>query len=571
MALTVTVFVAQALSVWTLVGWFPALQPVQPMLEFVVDVGVVLPALVVLYVLPSARNIRQRQAAETALRTAQEHLVARVRERTAELTESNRKLREEAEGRQHAQKAVEFQAGLLDAVEQAVTATDCGGRVLYWNRWAQSLYGWTPSEIKGRTLGDVVTFFQPDGGRLDVLDQCRSGASWSGEVEAVRRDGARVPSYLTCSPLPGESQGYVCISFDITEWKIAQEALRDSEEKYSNLVENSPTGVFIFQNDRFLFVNPKFAELLEYSCDELLQAEPWHVVDPDDYERVREMARKRADGEPVPEEYECRLVTKTGQVRWVAMRNTLIRFRGGTATLGNVQDVTDRKRMEAQLHQLSARLLTIQEEERRRVARDLHDSLGQKLTGIKFLVEASLGKPWPRERRSAMGQLRALIPTIQDVVEEVRRISTELRPAILDDLGLLPTMAWHLREFEKAHPGVAVEQRLSAAESDVPDALRTPIFRILQEATNNLAKHSGASRMLVGLDTGDGKLRLWVQDDGAGFDPGAPPREAGSGGIGMGSMRERAEISGGSFSVSSAPGTGTTVHAEWPLEPPVSL
>jgi signal transduction histidine kinase len=294
-------------------------------------------------------------------------------------------------------------------------------------------------------------------------------------------------------------------------------------------------------------------------------------VDPDDYERVRETARKRADGEPVPDEYECRLVTKTGQVRWVAMRNTLIRFRGGTATLGNVQDVTDRKRMEAQLHQLSARLLTIQEEERRRVARDLHDSLGQKLTGIKFLVEASLGKPWPRERRSAIGQLRALIPAIQDVVEEVRRISTELRPSILDDLGLLPTMAWHLREFEKAHPGVAVEQRLSAAESDVPDALRTPIFRILQEATNNMAKHSGASRMLVGLDTGDGKLRLWVQDNGAGFDPGAPPREAGSGGIGMGSMLERAEISGGSFSVSSAPGTGTTVHAEWPLEPPVSL
>ncbi len=248
------------------------------------------------------------------------------------------------------------------------------------------------------------------------------------------------------------------------------------------------------------------------------------------------------------------------------MRNTLIRYRGGVAILGNVQDVTDRKRMEAQLHQLSARLLTIQEEERRRVARDLHDSLGQRLTGIKFLVEASLGKPWPDERRWGMGQLRNLIPTIQDIVEEVRRLSTELRPSILDDLGLLPTIAWHLREFEKAHPGIAVEQRLGAAESEVPDALRTPIFRILQEATNNVAKHSGASRLVVGLETGDGRLRLWVQDDGVGFDPGAPSRESGNGGIGMGSMRERAELTGGAFTVSSAPGAGTTVRADWPLE-----
>jgi signal transduction histidine kinase len=283
-----------------------------------------------------------------------------------------------------------------------------------------------------------------------------------------------------------------------------------------------------------------------------------------------EIARKRAAGEPAPEEYECQLVTKSGQARWVAMRNTLIRYRGSPAILGNVQDITERKRMEAAVHQLSARLLGVQEEERRRLARDLHDSLGQKLTGIKFLIEASLGETLPEERRAGILRLRALIPVIQDAVEEVRRISTELRPAILDDLGLLPTLVWHLREFAKAHPDVAVEQRLTAAESDVPDALRTPIYRILQEATNNLAKHSGAARMLVGLETGEGRLRLWIQDDGVGFEPGASAREAGRGGIGMGSMRERTELSGGSFSVRSAPGAGTTIQAEWPLDPPLS-
>jgi len=374
-----------------------------------------------------------------------------------------------------------------------------------------------------------------------------------------------------CSCLPGDEEGYVCVSFDITASKVAEEALRESEEKYSNLVENSPTGVFIYQNGLFVFVNPKFAELLEHPRDELPQVDPWTVVHPVDRDWVRELARKRAAGEPVPEGYECRLVTRTGQVRWVAMQNILIRYRGGVATLGNVQDVTERKHMEAELHQLSGRLISIQEGERRRLARDLHDSLGQTLTGIKFMVEAALGKPWPDERRSGMGSLRSLVPTIQDAVEEVRRIATELRPAILDDLGLLATMAWHLREFEKTHPSIAVSEQLTAAESDVPPELRTPVFRILQEATNNVAKYSKAAHLVVGLEKDEESLRLWVQDDGVGFDAGSPLRGDGIAGLGLGSMRERAELSGGSFAVRSTLGAGTTVEAEWPLDGPVSV
>jgi len=152
----------------------------------------------------------------------------------------------------------------------------------------------------------------------------------------------------------------------------------------------------------------------------------------------------------------------------------------------------------------------------------------------------------------------------------VRSISTALRPSILDDLGLLPTIAWHLREFERIHPGFTVEQRLAASELDVPDDLRTPIFRVLQEATTNVAKHSGASRMVVGLETAGGRLRLWVEDDGIGFRPDAPPADGRPAGVGMGSMRERTQLTGGVFSVRSAPGAGTTVTADWPLEPAVS-
>ena len=570
-AVAALVFITEHLSVWMLVERFPALAAAEPWLEVLVDIGIVLPLLVVLFVIPTARSIRQRDATERDLRSARAELEDRVRERTAELEESNRRLREESEERQGAEKAIAFQASLLDAVEQAVVATDGEGRILYWNRFAEGLYGWKASDVKGRSLADVLTFIRVDARTRELCEQCAKCVSWTGEVEAVRRDGSRFPAYLACSHRPGNSEGKLFLSFDIADWKRAEEALRDSEEKYSNLVENAPTGVFIYQDDQLAFVNPTFARLLECSRDELLQADPWSLVHADDRERMKEIARKRVAGAPVPEEYECRLITKTGQVRWVAMRNTLIRFRGGAATLGNVQDVTDRKRMETKLHQLSARLLTIQEEERRRVARDLHDSVGQTLTGIKFMVEAALGGPWPEDRRPGMERLRSLVPTIQDAVEEVRRISTELRPSILDDLGLLPTMAWYFREFEKAHPRLAVEQRLNVTESEVPAALRTPIFRILQEATNNAAKHSGARRLVIGLDEGGGRLRLRVEDDGVGFDPGAPPVEGGNGGSGLSSMRERTELSGGAFSLRAAPHAGTAIAAEWRLDPPLSV
>jgi signal transduction histidine kinase len=208
--------------------------------------------------------------------------------------------------------------------------------------------------------------------------------------------------------------------------------------------------------------------------------------------------------------------------------------------------------------------LTIQEEERRRVARDLHDSVGQKLSGIKFMVEAALGAPWPDERRSGIEQLRSLIPTIQDAVEEVRCISTALRPSILDDLGLLPTIDWHFREFGKMCPDIRVEKRLEVRETDVPAGLRTPIFRILQEASNNVAKHSRATHLNISLKVKGDSLFLRVHDDGIGFEQ-AATQQADLGGSGLSSMRERVELSGGSFSMSSVPDEGTTLEASWSL------
>lgn len=570
LALAAVVFAANVVSASAVQKWLPGLGSIEPVVDAAVDLVLVMPLLLVLFVLPTRRHLHARIASEHALRAAGDALERRVQERTVELERSNTRLRQEADHRRHAQKAVAFQASLLDAVAEAVVALDAGGHVLFWNRFAERLFGWSASEATGKGLTDLVGFVSPDGQRVDVLELCGASGGWASEVDAIGRDGARAALLLTCTDLPGATRGFVCVALDIAEWKVARDALRDSEEKYSSLVDNSPTGVFIYQDGRLVFANPRFAEILEHSREDILEADPWSLVHPHDREWVMEIARKRADGDKVPEAYECRLLTSTGRCRWVAMRSARIRYSGSMATLGNAQDITEHKEMEIKLRQLSARLLTIQEEERRRLALDLHDSLGQTLTGIKFMVEAALGDPWPEERRSAVLRLRSVVPRIQDAVEDVRRIATELRPSILDDLGLLPTINWYLRELEANHPGIAVEKRLTAAESDVPRDLRTPIFRILQEATNNVVKHSAASRLLVALETGEGRLRLSVQDDGVGFDTASAPGADGNRGVGLGSMRERAELAGGTCSLTSAPGCGATVQAEWPLDRPIS-
>jgi signal transduction histidine kinase len=200
------------------------------------------------------------------------------------------------------------------------------------------------------------------------------------------------------------------------------------------------------------------------------------------------------------------------------------------------------------------------------VAQELHDSIGQSLSAVKFMVERALEEqPVSGLTGPATGTLRTVVPVIQAAVEEVRRISMALRPTTLDDLGLLATIAWFTREFHQTYPHMEVIRLIEVEEFEVPDGLKTSIFRIMQEAMNNAPKYSQATRITVALKQVLGDLQLMVADNGVGFQPGEPPKHTGSGGFGLVSMRERAELFGGSLILTSAPGTGTVVIAQWPL------
>jgi signal transduction histidine kinase len=222
------------------------------------------------------------------------------------------------------------------------------------------------------------------------------------------------------------------------------------------------------------------------------------------------------------------------------------------------------KESEKALRLLSSRILTAQEEERKRIARDLHDSTCQTLGLIKLTCEKALAQ---MDRKTPAAEtLETLLPSIPKAIEDIRRIIQDLRPPTLDDFGLLMTLTWFCREFEETYPGIRIVEKVGLSEADIPDPLKVILYRVLQEAMNNIAKHSKANLVSVYLHKRDGDMEMTIEDNGIGFDPQPAPMEnPSSKGIGLGSMRERAELSGGTFSLESRQGSGTRIRVSWPL------
>ncbi len=235
------------------------------------------------------------------------------------------------------------------------------------------------------------------------------------------------------------------------------------------------------------------------------------------------------------------------------------------------RDILERRRAEEalreserQLRYLSAQLFRAQEEERTRVARQLRDSIGLSLNAIKYSLENTLRQVTQDD--AAKESLNAVISMTQKPLEESRRIMADLRPSMLDDLGLIVTISWLCKRFREAHPQITLDTRIELEEDAISDHLKLVVFRVLQEALENVAKHSGASRVKLSLFRQGAEILLTVRDDGGGFDL----KEALAGdeskrGLGLASMKERVMLSGGVFTLESMKGIGTTIHASWPM------
>ena len=220
----------------------------------------------------------------------------------------------------------------------------------------------------------------------------------------------------------------------------------------------------------------------------------------------------------------------------------------------------------ARLRFLSTQLIQAGEKERQRISRELHDEVGQGLTAIKFSVENAQALIEKGNSSDSLASLNRVVHLIQNTMSEARNISVSLRPASIDQLGIIATISWFCREYQKTYTGIEIDQAINLQEERVPQPLKIIIYRVLQESLTNIAKHSNARNVSISLGTRNGRLNLSVEDDGNGFDIARiDVHPTMQNGFGLMSMRERVELSGGEFEVYSDVGEGTRISARWKI------
>jgi signal transduction histidine kinase len=215
-----------------------------------------------------------------------------------------------------------------------------------------------------------------------------------------------------------------------------------------------------------------------------------------------------------------------------------------------------------QLREVSFRLLLAEETERKRIAQEIHDGISQHWSTVKLRVEEIL----KNLDQHIATPLEDILPLIRVGLEESRRIQMHLRPALLDDLGILATITWFCREFQKAQPDIRIEAKINIQEDEVPTTVKTVVYRVMQEALNNISRHSNGSLVRITLEKTEGVTEFIIEDNGKGFDLNAVLALKGSErGLGLAGMKERTQLSGGTFLLESAEGVGTTIRASWPV------
>lgn len=442
------------------------------------------------------------------------------------------------------------------------------GRFLKVNPRYSEITGYSEAELLELTFHDI-THPEDAGIGMQYLQSFLANKSPSFQFEKryVRKDGSIVWVSVTSVRLWDEvskQQQHMALVEDINERRRTAEALRDSEERYRELFENSRDAIYVHDvSGRYTSVNAAAEKLSGYSREEILGRSFSDFISPKDLMLVREnLCRKLSEqGETA---YEIEIRTKDGRSVPVEVSSRLVHQNGvPVAIQGTARDITERKRAQEALQQFSRRLISAQELERQRIARELHDEIGQALTAVRLNLQAI--QDFCRTA-NCVPYLGDNLRVVDDALRLVKDLSLDLRPSVLDDLGLRAAVQWYVsRHAERC--GLVSEFQCDSMgpEKRLPRDVETNAFRILQEALTNVARHSQANRVLVELRRVNGDLILAVSDDGIGFDYPSHAYSTLASTLGLRGMQERAVALNGKLEIHSVGNQGTTVRAFIPI------
>jgi PAS domain S-box-containing protein len=454
---------------------------------------------------------------------------------------------------------------LIDQASDAIMITDDTGNFRDVNISLCKMFGYSREELLKMNISSLI---DPEQIRTDPIrfDMIMKGHSVLRERRMMDRNGKITEVEANVKMLPDGR--VLAIARDITERKKIEDALRLSEQKYKLLFNKNPLPMWMFSKPdlHIIDVNESAIAQYGYSKDEFLSMSPMDFRPREDADRFLKESRKNIEG--IYNLGTWRHRKKDGTVITVEIIADDIIYEGKPVRLVLAHDITEKtlaeenlKLSHEKLRQLSSHLENIREEERTNIAREIHDELGQQLTGLKMDV-SWLGKKIPGENKTIHEKINGMISLIDDTVKTVRRISSELRPGILDDLGLIDALDWQSNEFEK-RTGIRCKFHSAFSEKQFKKNLSTGVFRIYQEALTNVARHAEATEIDASLEQYNGNLILKVHDNGKGFDEAAI---ANKNTLGLTGMKERASMFGGMIIIESRMGRGTTVFLQVPLK-----
>jgi PAS domain S-box-containing protein len=473
---------------------------------------------------------------------------------------------------------------LVDAalVGLAEYSTDCivmasfQGQVLFVNPAGQQMVGLDgPEQVQGTDILDYAVEGERGRWQTEILPTVMRQGHWGGELHLRHfKTGAPI-SLLPHIFSIKDAQSQQPLAFALISrcpslvCTPAEAALRASEERWRTVFEHAAIGIGVVDAEgRSIGRNPAFQRFLGYTAEELRQMSFLEFTHPEDAGKDWALHSEVFAGTRDHYQIEKRYITKEGQVRWGYLTVSAIHAANGVCqfVVGMVEDITERKQAEAELRATSAQLRALmaglrsaREQEGARIAREIHDELGSALTSLRWDIEEIdttiaeavdlSGVPRLRGKIGAMGSL------IDTTIHIVRRIAAELRPSVLDNLGLAAALEWQAQQFQ-ARTGIMCRYN-GAGEHLVLDQERaTAIFRIFQEALTNVLRHAQATRVDVMLEEKGPALLLTIRDNGRGI---TEDESSGLHSLGLLGMRERAHLLGGRLDIIGTKGQGTTV------------
>ena len=364
------------------------------------------------------------------------------------------------------------------------------------------------------------------------------------------------------------------LTAEIQKHHKTEEALRASEIKYRTIFETTASATMIIENEGTLsLVNTEFERLTGFTKAQVEGKKKWtEFVFEGDLGMMERYGRlRRNDQKAAPRNYECRVIGRNGKIRNIFV--TVEMMPGTDQSVVSFLDVSKLKQIEQslreserRLHYLSSRLLVAQENERQRISMEIHDELGQNLAVLKLELTTLAGR-LRRDQGALKIEFNTILEFIDGMIEEMRRISRDLSPSIIQDLKLCRSLEWMLHDFNK-HTDICVSIKMIDINAMFDTKEQIIIYRIFQEALNNIRKHAQARHVSVIMKNDNGTLRISIEDDGKGFKVDEIwHRHVADRGLGIASLEERTRMLGGTFDLKSQQGKGTRLTVTIPVGP----